>query len=501
MRVLLINSNREIYPWPVVPLGLSYIASTLKAHHHSVKFLDLCFPRKPHQVLRETLTEFQPEAIGISIRNIDNVNMCQPHFYLPEIKEKIVDVCFSYSKAPVIIGGSAIGMTPEMIMDYFHVDYAVAGDGEEAMVRWLQFLESEEDEIPAIRGLFQRQSDGVIKPPEHRNLNAFTSFERPRPFQWIDHHYYEKNGASINIQSKRGCVFKCIYCSYNLIEGNQYRLREPGAVVDEIEEWIAVAKPRSFDFVDSTFNSPQSHAIDICEELIRRDIKWSFTTMGLNPGCISPELLEVMKAAGFEQCMCSPDSASPVLLHNLCKNFTLQELVKAAQLFKRFNLRVFWFFILGGPGETAETVKETLDFCKTYIPPEDVVHFTIGFRVFPETRLAEIMIEENHQLKNSDLFRPSFYCSNLITPDEILAMIHQAARQNLNFISYFDMDIYDGLKYITLLLNQRNPPDHNWTNVPNVNRNLKKIGLWNLIHKYHRTKFHRSKIIPVNVRG
>src|SRR5690606_12284231 len=95
----------------------------------------------------------------------------------------------------------------------------------------------------------------------------------------------------------------CNYCTYPAVEGKGMRKRPPEEVVDEIERVARTVNPRCFEFIDSTFNLPQSHAIAICEAIIRRGLKVRLTTMGINPLGVSAELLTLMKRAGFHSMM------------------------------------------------------------------------------------------------------------------------------------------------------------------------------------------------------
>ena len=98
------------------------------------------------------------------------------------------------------------------------------------------------------------------------------SLPPPSLHRWIDLARYQRHGATIPIQTKRGCVYKCIYCTYRNVEGWGYRTRDPELVADEIEELKAKAGIHHFDFVDSTFNSPPGHALQVCEAITRRRI-------------------------------------------------------------------------------------------------------------------------------------------------------------------------------------------------------------------------------------
>ncbi|MBN2384790.1 radical SAM protein [bacterium] len=492
MRVLLINTNLEVNPWPVVPLGLCYLASTLEHAGYEVRLLDLTFGHRRERRLRQIIQSFRPDCIGISIRNIDNVNMCQPFFYLDAIKTNIVDMCRETSSAPLLLGGSAIGIAPEEILDFLAADYAIAGDGEQPVLALLEQLQNNNGGCAQpTAGVYARDRMGqIISPPELSRCNL-ADLVHPEPYRWIDYRLYEKRGATANIQAKRGCAFQCIYCSYNLIEGKHYRLREPSDIADEVEKWVRHAHPRCLEFVDSTFNAPQHHALAICEELVRKNLKMRYTTMGLNPGCLSDDLMIAMKAAGFDQFMCSPDSASQTVLERLHKNFDRTDLEKAVKLFQKHDLRTFWFFVLGGPGETTATLEDTLDFCQNSIDPRDVIHLTIGFRVFGQTELARIMRREGLLTDGQSLLRPTFYVSPHVNARDILSRIHARGRKQTNIITYFDMELYDTLKYLTETFFPINTPEHNWVHIPNINRQLNRLGIWSHLHRRHQKRLNR----------
>jgi radical SAM superfamily enzyme YgiQ (UPF0313 family) len=498
MNTLLINSNVEFHPWPVIPLGLCHIASTLKANGHCVKFVDLSFEPDIRSALGTALGEFQADAIGISIRNIDNANHLGPVFYLRDIRANVVAACQELSRAPIILGGSAIGIAPEQIMDYCGVDFAVAGEGEGVILDWLEAVERRQESFAHIPGLFFRRNDGTIQKPSSMRHGSLNPYLHPRPYEWIDFKRYQKRGAVANIQTKRGCIFECVYCSYNVIEGMHHRLRDPQDVADEMEEWISAVGAGTFEFVDSVFNSPVDHAIDLCEAIIRRKVNVQLTTMGFNPGHSPDDLLKAMKAAGFRSVMCSPDVASPAMIENLRKNFTIEDLAVTMEGLRRFGLKTFWFFMLGGPGETRETVRETLDFCERHAKPEDVFLFTIGFRVYPQTELARIYSQENPGMDGNNLLYPSFYCSPRVSAHEILKLVHERAGRNVNFITMVDFEIYDFISKVFAALMPSHPPKNEWTYIPGVNRRLHRFGLWNWIHKRYERKHSQDSGIQRN---
>lgn len=203
------------------------------------------------------------------------------------------------------------------------------------------------------------------------------------------------------------------------IETTRNRIQNPGLV---------------FEFVDSTFNDPPGHAEAICEEIIRRNLRVTLRTMGMNPVNISGNLLGLMKQAGFAQIDSTPDSGSPVMLKNYGKNFTIAHLQKAAQLIREYAMPTMWFFIFGGPGETEETLLESFAFIDRFIRQDDMVHITEGLRIYPRTPLAELAIKEGLIQKETSLLSPLFYVSSQLGDAELASIITREIATHPNCI-------------------------------------------------------------------
>lgn len=405
----MVSTNRERQPYPVVPNGLACVASALKKAGHSVRFLDLCFSRDPLADSRDQARSFDPDFIGISVRNIDNSDAIALRHYTPDALEVVRALRASAPRATLIAGGAAFGVAPEALFEAFGVDYAVAGDGERASTALISALANGES-TQGIAGVVRREENrSVFTPPgEDADLDSLPS---PRLHEWIDLRRYERNGATIPIQTKRGCVYKCVYCTYRNVEGWGYRLRAPENVADEIEELRRSAGVRTFDFVDSTFNSPPGHAIEVCESIIRRRLNVHLDTTNFTPASVSDELLAAMRAAGFRTLGISAESASDPVLEKLEKGFSAARVREVAERVERAGIRTLWIFLVGGPGETAETLEETLAFAKWRLLRGDAVYLTVGLRIYPGTTLHKIAIAESVVSSIETLLTPAFYFS------------------------------------------------------------------------------------------
>src|SRR6476659_8456065 len=139
-RVLLVSTNRERQPYPVVPNGLACVASALDEAGHDVRFVDLCFATDASRTAAEAVRSFAPDIIGVSVRNIDNSDAIALRHYTPEARDVLRALRSAAPHAKVIAGGAAFGVAPEALFRELGVDYAVAGDGERASVALVDAL-------------------------------------------------------------------------------------------------------------------------------------------------------------------------------------------------------------------------------------------------------------------------------------------------------------------------------------------------------------------------
>jgi radical SAM superfamily enzyme YgiQ (UPF0313 family) len=279
-----------------------------------------------------------------------------------------------------------------------------------------------------------RDRNGVVAftpPGEDADLD---SLPRPSLHRWIDLARYQRHGATIPIQTKRGCVYKCVYCTYRNVEGWGYRTRDPELVADEIEELKMKAGVHHFDFVDSTFNSPPGHALEVCEAISRRKLGVRLDTTNFTPATASPELLTAMRRAGFRTLGITAESASDPVLQKLEKGFTATKVREVAARVEAHGIKTLWIFLVGGPGETEETVEETLGFARWRLERGDAVYTTVGLRIYPGTSLHRIAVAEGIIEADSTLLDPTFYFSSSLSFDATVARLKRFAADHPRFM-------------------------------------------------------------------
>ena len=423
MRVLLVywNPSRELLPAP--PIGLAYVAGATRRAGHDVAFVDLLGSRRPLEDLRGHLAARAPDVVGLSIRNIDNVVRQRAAWHL-EDAGRLAAVVREASDARVVLGGPAVSILGARVLAHVDGDFAVVGEGEATFPRLLAALESGAS-VGKIPGVISRIHDGAPAEPARLPRFGASGLE-----DWIDWRAYARAGATWPIQTKRGCGLACSYCAYPAVEGRAARRRAPTDVADEIERVSARIGPRAFEFVDSTFNVPPLHAEAVCAEITRRRLRVNLTAMGVNPLGASARLFGGMRRAGFNSMMITPEAASDTMLRSLRKGFGAEDVRRTARLARDSGLASMWFFMLGGPGETRQTVEETLSFVERHLDwPGCVAIFMTGIRVLPGTALAREAAGTGGLPAERDLAEPTFYLSPEVDEDWMLGRINQAMRR------------------------------------------------------------------------
>ena len=437
MKILLINTNREMSPYPAIPIGLACVASSLVEKGFNAKVLDLCFSKCIESDTVRAIRVFKPDAIGLSIRNIDNGDYRKPRYSMPEVR-KIVAYCRNESpEIPIIIGGSAVNVMPGGILQYLQADIAVIGDGELTTLRVLERLRNKNKGYSDLNGIAFRDNGAIrLNPPSRLSEYGFNI--KGDILRWVNVQRYVSRGGIIPIQTKRGCSFECIYCSYPVIEGTHPRLKPPELVADEIEWIVQKSGIRDFEFVDSVFNSPAHHARRVCEEIIKRKLKVNLGAAGLNPMGCNEELFSLMKEANFRWFIFTPESGSEKMLSNLNKGFGITELKKTALLINGFRIPAIWSFLMGGPGENMNTISETLEFIAEHVKRPHLAYITVGLRIYPDTKLAAIAMNEGIINNQGDLIEPKFYLSKDLSETELKAKLHEFSRVHPNLIHSYE---------------------------------------------------------------
>jgi radical SAM superfamily enzyme YgiQ (UPF0313 family) len=396
MKVLLISANTEKINIVPLPLGLGCVAAATRAAGHEVRVLDLMAEGSPESVLREAIAAFAPGVIGISVRNIDDQNR-GGRFLLEGIRP-LVRTCREHSGAAIVLGGAGYSILPEAVLEFLEADMGIQGEGERAFPLLVDRLDRREA-LPGIPGLYLR----------NRGLQGERHFVRDLdslPLSGAREFLVSQNRELwLPFQTRRGCPMACSYCSTATIEGSAIRKRSPAAAVADLARY-AESGFRQVYFVDNTFNFPPSYAKALCREILERnlEIRWRCIVY---PGKVDEELAGLMAEAGCGEASLGFESGCDRILKNMNKGFDHAEIRRTAEILARRDIRQLGFLLLGGPGETRESVLESLAFVDSL--PLEQGKTTCGIRIYPDTALARAAVADGMISPEDDLLRPKFY--------------------------------------------------------------------------------------------
>jgi radical SAM superfamily enzyme YgiQ (UPF0313 family) len=385
--ILLINTN--ICPFArVYPIGLDYLASVLIDHEYSVDTLDLAFVDVSgwRKAVSEKLKNTRYLVIGVGIRNLYD-ELYGGRNYLPDIIAFLRDIK-SQTHTPVVVGGSGFSLMPQTILDKSGADYGVTNEGEQAFLQLVETL-----------------SSGAT--PKHSLSSGAFDFSTIRYTRgvWGNFHGYLHDGASGNLQTKRGCPMACLYCEYPAIEGKIFRLRDPNLVAEEFLQLERLGFPRIY-FVDATFNNPPVHAKNVLKALkkAKTHVPW---TGFFNPKLLDKELLQLAKQTGGAiPLKLTIESGSDLMLKTLRKNFRKEDVARAVELCEKLDIDFSFTVLFGGPGENKETVAETCELIKQCNPVS--VSMNIGIYLYPMTPIA-LKTKGALWHKETDFINPIIY--------------------------------------------------------------------------------------------
>ena len=435
----LINSNKMTPP--IAPIGLDYLAGAVRQNGFDVDLLDLCMADDADSLLQHYFARHSPRLIGISFRNADDCFWPHSEWFVPSLRE-LVERVRALSDAMIVLGGIGFSIFPERLVEYSGADFGIFGDGEQATVQLLGQLEGDRrfDRVP---GLVWRADSGTGRSGKAdmagsgvgelivgesailRNKTRYQSeLSLPTARDFADNTSYFRQGGQLGLETKRGCSRNCLYCVEPGIRGVSARVRRPAEVADEVEGLLA----RGIDVLhlcDSEFNIPVEHARAVCKEFIGRSLgeslRW-YTYMAVIP--FDDELARAMRRAGCVGINFTADAANATMLANYRQPHNRDDLARAVRLCRENGIAVMLDLMIGGPGETPETVAESIAFWKKIDP--DCAGAAVGVRVYPGTALADAIVTDGNGQGNPnirrrydgpiDLFKPTFYLSEGLGP-------------------------------------------------------------------------------------
>jgi radical SAM superfamily enzyme YgiQ (UPF0313 family) len=375
MRVLLINPFYPISETPSPPLGLAYLAAALEEAGVEARVLDLVVTPYSEELLAACLDEFRPELVGLTAVTM-NVNCA-----LNVVK----DVKRLAPQIFTVVGGPHVSFSAaETLAACPALDAVALGEGERTIVDLSRGVETGAG-LDSVNGIAWRAGDGIhVTAPRDfiRDLDTL-----PMPARWrLPLGRYRALGMPVSMTTSRGCPHECIFCVGRRMVGGRVRHRSPGRVVDELA-YLATLGFHQVNLADDLFTADRRRCAAVCDEILRRGLSIQWTSFA-RVDTVSKEILAKMKAAGCTAVSFGIESGNAGILKTIKKRISLVQVVAAVDMCAQAGVTPFASFVLGLPGETPDTLRETIAFGKQ-LEEKGLVY---GFHLlapFPGTEVRE----------------------------------------------------------------------------------------------------------------
>lgn len=355
--VLLVNPACRL-PF-LVPLGLGYVASVLRKDGYNVKVLDINGLGYSAERIEDVIkhTEFDIVGIGGLSSVYKNVK------WLANIIKR------NRPHVPIIAGNMVATAHPELLLKSSNVDVAVIDEGEIAFKELVTALEQGKD-FKEIKGIYYKNINGeIIKTAPRERICDLDVLPWPA-WDLFPMEVYLNNSTisaescgfrAVNISTVRGCPYECTFCSHPF--GRRVYMRSPRSVMDEIKELKKRYMVEFIYIMDDLFLVDEKNVLEFCDRMVSSKLNIRWLASG-RVNVVNDKLLRKMRRAGCVELGYGFESGSQAILDRMKKRITVKQAQDAIRMTKMAGIKIAGSFIFGMPGETRETVKETLDFIK-----------------------------------------------------------------------------------------------------------------------------------------
>lgn len=375
------SKQRAVIPRGIPTLGLACLAAPLIKAGHNIVILDLNLSDNPKEALLKRLREFKPDVVGLTATTA--------------VAHKIVDIAKAVKEvipsALIVAGGPHPTALPEELLQKSLIDVIVSGEGDKT---FQSIIESQP--LSQIPDIYYRNGTEVVHSfAPKQMIEDLDSLEFPA-YSLCDIQKYTASKVFARksplafMETSRGCYARCVYCNKN-IHGYKLRQKSPARVVDEMEYLLRLGF-REIHIMDDVFTADMKRAYQICEEILKRGLKFPwYPRGGIRVDRVNRELLKIMAKSGCYRVPFGIESGSQRVIEAIKKKITLSQAENAVKLSKEAGLEVECYFMVGLPTETEEDILRSLDFAKKLDP--DYVKFAVTLP-FPGSEMFDRMASE-----------------------------------------------------------------------------------------------------------
>lgn len=428
---------------PINPvLNLALLASLPLEKGFKLKILDMNVLEDPDYCLKHTIREEGPRFVGITFTT--------PLFFeAKRIAGIIKDLGINTT---LVAGGPHATTFPEELLNESEFDIVAIGEADFVIKELL------ESPLGDVKGIVFKNNGKIIRTPPRELIENLDNLPFPA-WGLYDLKKYHKPSLSClksppgYIETSRGCPWGCVFCNKN-IQGRRFRPKSAKRVVDEIEQMLSMGF-KEINFLDDTFSTDLNRAKLICEEIIKRGLKFPWHPLnGMRVDRLDRELLSLMKRSGCYKASFGIESGNEEVLKNINKGISLGQAERAVRWAKGVGLETFGYFMLGLPGETERTMQDTINFAKKL--KLDIAKFNITIPL-PGTEIFNIWEKQGH-IKTKDWSKYNFYSPYNIIYDhptlshDILKRYYRKAYLSFYFsLSFLVRRLMGGIKRKTVL--------------------------------------------------
>lgn len=365
------------------PMGIVFLAAVVREGGYSVKLFDANVEKNALCRLQEILKEYAPDVVGISFTS-----------FLAESAHAVAQIVKEQNSGiTVVAGGYHPTVMPEEVIRDTNFDFVVRGEAEITFMDWLKTYEGDK-RYQQVKGLVFRDNDKNLDTGERPLISDLDSL----PFPAYDLLHLRNYSSLVSTRTpyvtfirSRGCPFRCIFCGVQKMFGRKYRCQSPEKTVSEIDRLVKEFKVKEILFKDSDFLINKENVLRLCDILRGRkyDLIWSCNA---RVDMVDERILEQMQKAGCRLITYGVESGDESILERLKKDITIAQITQAIRLTKQVGIQCEMNMILGGPGETRESVVRTVEFVKELNP--DYAFF--GYlAAFPGSELYDDALRHN----------------------------------------------------------------------------------------------------------